>query len=234
MRIDKFLANSGIATRSQIRKIIKQKRVKVNDNLITNPSIYIDENKDKVYLDNNLVEYKPFVYIMLNKPSGYVCANDDKKHKTVFDLLNNEYSTYDLFVVGRLDIDTQGFVLITNDGKFAHKLLTPKSNKYKKYYVKTLNNIENKDINKLQSSIIFKDFTTKDNAIVEKIDDKTCYISISEGKFHQVKKMFIACGNEVVFLKRVSINNVSLDENLLPGQFRQLTLSELEIIKEGL
>lgn len=203
MRIDKFLANSGIATRSQIRKIIKQKRVKVNDNLITDPSIYIDENKDKVYLDNNLVEYKPFVYIMLNKPSGYVCANDDKKHKTVFDLLNNEYSTYDLFVVGRLDIDTQGFVLITNDGKFAHKLLTPKSNKYKKYYVKILNNIHDNDIIKLQDGISFKDYTTKNNAIVEKIDDKSCYISLSEGKFHQVKKMFIACDNEVVFLKEL-------------------------------
>lgn len=125
MRVDKFLANSGVNTRSKIREIIKKGDISVNGIIIKDASFKVDENKDIIKYKDKIIKYQPLVYIMLNKPSGYVCANNDTKHKTVFELLD-KYSTYDLFVAGRLDIDTQGFVLITNDGDFCHRLLSPK------------------------------------------------------------------------------------------------------------
>ena len=135
MRLDKFLANSGIGTRKGVKEILKNKKISVNDAFVKDGKIQIDEEKDIVKYEDNIIYYKPFVYIMMNKPAGVISATEDNHHRTVIDLLNDEYRTYDIFPVGRLDIDTEGLLLLTNDGILSHNLLSPKKHVDKKYYV---------------------------------------------------------------------------------------------------
>ena len=146
MRLDKFLANSGIGTRKEVKEILKNKKVSVNDIFVKDGKIQIDEEKDVVKYENKIVNYKPFVYIMMNKPAGVISATEDNHHKTVIDLLNNNYKTYDIFPVGRLDIDTEGLLLLTNDGVLSHNLLSPKKHVDKKYYVKIARPLSESDI----------------------------------------------------------------------------------------
>ena len=235
MRLDKFLANSGIGTRKEVKEILKNKKVSVNNVFVKDGKIHVDEEKDIVKYENKIINYKPFVYIMMNKPAGVISATEDSHHKTVIDLLNDEYRTYDIFPVGRLDIDTEGLLLLTNDGILSHNLLSPKKHVDKKYYVKSLSE---DDIKTLENGIkLEENFVTK-KAKVEiisensnendcKKSDNLVYITISEGKFHQVKRMFKAVNNEVLYLKRVKMGNLLLDENLELGEYRELTQKEL-------
>ena len=237
MRLDKFLANSGIGTRKEVKDILKNKKISVNDIFVKDGKIQIDEEKDIVKYEDNIIYYKPFVYIMMNKPTGVISATEDNHHKTVIDLLNDEYRTYDIFPVGRLDIDTEGLLLLTNDGILSHNLLSPKKHVDKKYYVKIANPLTEEDIKTLENGIkLEENFITK-NAKVEIIwnnsenNEYLAYITISEGKFHQVKRMFKAVNNEVLYLKRMKMGNLLLDENLKLGEYRELTTEELDSLK---
>lgn len=232
MRLDKFLSNSGIGTRSNVRKIIKNKKIFVNDKCVTDISYSINENTDIIKFLNSVIVYKPYVYIMLNKPENVISATYDKKFKTVIDLLNGAYKTYNLFPVGRLDIDTKGLLILTNDGNLAHNLLAPKKHILKIYYVEHKNSLKDTDIKALENGVNIGDYITKNDAKVKVINEKSCYLTISEGKFHQVKRMFKAINNEVTFLKRMQMNKLKLDENLGEGQFRELTSDELKLLKE--
>ena len=251
MRLDKFLANSGIGTRKEVKDILKNRKISVNDVFVKDGKIQIDEKKDIVKYENKIVNYKPFVYIMMNKPAGVISATEDNHHKTVIDLLNDEYRTYDIFPVGRLDIDTEGLLLLTNDGVLSHNLLSPKKHVNKKYYVKIANPLSEDDIKMLENGIkLEENFVTK-KAKVEIIcngsekesknsdfdenknnkNENLVYITISEGKFHQVKRMFKAVNNEVLYLKRVKMGNLLLNEKLELGEYRELTEEELNNLK---
>lgn len=239
MRLDKYLGNSGVGTRKEIKEFLKKRKIKVNDKIVIDGSIKIKEYEDIIKYEDNIVEYKPFVYIMLNKPSGVISATEDKKYKTVIDILDNNYRTYDIFPVGRLDIDTEGLLLLTNDGQLSHNLLSPNKHVDKKYYVELKTEITAEMIEKLENGIkLEENFITK-NAKIEVMKDekniekdlKKVFITITEGKFHQVKRMFKAVNNEVLYLKRVQMGNLKLDKKLSLGEYRELTENELKNLK---
>ena len=239
MRLDKYLGNSGVGTRKEIKEFLKKRKIKVNDKIVIDGSIKIKEYEDVIKFEDNIVEYKPFVYIMLNKPSGVISATEDKRHKTVIDILENNYKTYNIFPIGRLDIDTEGLLLLTNDGQLSHNLLSPNKHVDKKYYVELKTEITAEMIEKLENGIeLEENFITK-NAKIEVIKDekniekdlKKVFITITEGKFHQVKRMFKAVNNEVLYLKRVQMGNLKLDKKLSLGEYRELTENELRNLK---
>lgn len=227
MRLDKFLANSGIGSRKEVKELIKQGLVFVNDERIKNSDKNIDEIKDVIKIRDKCIEYRKYVYIMLNKPQNIISATEDNKHKTVIDLIKG-YDTYNIFPVGRLDIDTEGLLLLTNDGKLSHNLLSPKKHVEKEYFVKLKENINDIDINKVENNIELEDGYICKKAKIKRLSKNELNISITEGKFHQVKRMFKAVGNEVIFLKRVRMANILLDKNLKSGEYRELTENELK------
>lgn len=248
MRLDKFLANSGIGTRKEVKIILKKGKITVNEKIVKDAKIQIDEIKDNVKIEGKKITYKPFVYIMMNKPSGVISATEDGKHKTVIDLLCEKYKNYKVFPVGRLDIDTEGLLLLTNDGVLAHNLLSPKKHVDKKYYVELKEplTIEKKKI--LENGIkLEENFVTKKAKIEiidkDKVKDKnknidiininkanSVFITISEGKFHQVKRMFKFVENEVLYLKRVKMGKLLLPEDLKLGEYRELSEEEMNLI----
>ena len=227
MRIDKFLANSGIGTRKEVKELLKKKRISVNDEVVTEAKIHIDEDNDFVTFDGEKIEFKEFLYIMLNKPQDVISATDDERHRTVLDLLEEPLTKVGLFPVGRLDKDTEGLLVLTNDGKMAHELLSPKKHVPKRYYVELKKTLSKEEAGILENGVELETFTTKP-AKVEFITEDKVYIIISEGKYHQVKRMFKCVGNRVLFLKRTGMGNLGLDENLAPGEYRELTSDELE------
>jgi pseudouridylate synthase len=221
----------GIGSRSEIKKFLKTYRVKLNGKFEKSPNTQVDIDKDEILFDDEIVIYKEFTYLMLNKPKDYISATFDPKLPTVLELLEFPYSNMELFPVGRLDIDTTGFLILTNDGKFSYNVTNPKKKVNKKYLVTLRDDISSNQIESLENGIYFEkeDFTTE-NAKVEEISKREIYLTISEGKFHQVKRMLEYVGNEVVELKRVSIGNLSLDEKLELGEYREITNTELEEI----
>jgi hypothetical protein len=221
----------GIGSRSEIKKFLKTCRVKLNGKFEKSPNTQVDIDKDEILFDDERVIYKEFTYLMLNKPKDYISATFDPKLPTVLELLEFPYSNMELFPVGRLDIDTTGFLILTNDGKFSYNITNPKKKVNKKYLVTLRDDISSNQIESLENGIYFEkeDFTTQ-NAKVEEISKREIYLTISEGKFHQVKRMLEYVGNEVVELKRVSIGNLSLDEKLELGEYREITNTELEEI----
>jgi len=231
MRIDKFLSELNIASRSEAKKLIKQKRILVNGKTVTDAGFVIDESKDCVELDGKPLTYEKFVYFMLNKPAGVVSATNDNIDKTVIDILSPE-GRNDLFPVGRLDKDTVGLLIITNDGDLGHRLTSPKHHADKTYLVKLRDDIDEPSIKKLETGVELNGDGMTRPAKVKVKDLKTIELSITEGKFHQVKRMLIAVGNEVVYLKRLSMGGLILDENLSEGQYRRLTEAEINTLKE--
>ena len=230
IRIDRFLCHMGIGSRSEIKKYLKTCRVKLNGKFEKNSNTQVDIEKDEILFDDEIVIYKEFTYLMLNKPKDFISATFDRKLPTVLDLLEFPYSNMELFPVGRLDIDTTGFLILTNDGK-SYNVTNPKKKVNKKYFVTLRDEIISEQIEKLENGIYFEkeDFTTE-NAKVEKISEKEINLTISEGKFHQVKRMLEYVENEVVELKRVCIGNLNLDDSLKLGEYREITNSELEEI----
>ena len=234
MRIDKFIANSTPNGRKEVKQYIKKGQVTVNGKTVTDPGFHVDENNDEIIVCGEKITYNRFVYLMLNKPDGYISATFDKVHPVVTELAGEEYSHYDLFPVGRLDIDTHGLLLLTNDGELAHKLLSPKSHVPKTYYVKSAKPTGKTETEMFESGIkLEEDFITM--PAIHKIisEDKTeSLLTIYEGKFHQVKRMFEAAGNEVVYLKRISMGPLELDKSLPEGKCRPLTEEEIEKLKK--
>ena len=227
MRLDKFLANSGIGSRKEVKELIKQGLVFVNDERIKKSDKNIDEINDVIKIGDKCIKYRKYVYIMLNKPQNVISATEDNKHNTVIDLIKG-YDTYNIFPVGRLDIDTEGLLLLTNDGKLSHNLLSPKKHIEKEYFVKLKENITDIDINKVENNIELEDGYICKKAKIKRISENELNITITEGKFHQVKRMFKAVDNEVVFLKRIRMANIFLDKNLKLGDYRELSNDELK------
>jgi len=225
MRLDKLLANSGYGTRKEVKKIIKSKQVLVNNEICVDDSKHVDPNVDEVMVDDILVEYSEFIYIMLNKPAGYLSATEDMNDLTVLDLLP-EYSGRVLRCVGRLDKDTEGLLILTNDGNMIHHLTSPKRHVEKEYYVELESDFDISFIDDLKKGIRISDEEVCLPAMVEVKNSKVIHLTITEGKFHQVKRMMHACNNEVLYLKRLRIGSIILDEKLELSAYRKLTKEE--------
>ncbi len=224
MRIDRFLSNLKYGTRKDIQKAIKRKQVFLNNNLVTNGSIKINQNIDKVTFDDELVYYKETILLMMNKPKGYVSATKDGKEKTVLELIDFPYSRFDLNIAGRLDKDSEGLLLLTNNGKLLHNIISPNKDVYKKYFVRVEKPF--RKLKKLEGNYEILDgrsFTfVPSSPITERINDFEFYLSIKEGKFHQVKRMVEHFSNKVTYLKRVQIGQIKLDENLKLGEYKEI------------
>ena len=237
MRLDKLLANYGIGTRKEVKSLIREGFVKVNRIIIKKDDFKVDHEIDEIVFDDELIEYRPYVYIMLNKPAGYISATKDNLHPTVLELIEG-YENYELFPVGRLDLDTEGLLLITNDGDFSHKLLAPSRNHSKIYFANIAGVMDEQDIQAFKDGIILNTGYHCKPANLEiinkNIDSCDVRIEIFEGKFHQVKKMVEVCGKEVIYLKRLSIRNLELDRSLALGGFRELSNEELVDLMEDL
>ncbi len=225
MRLDKYLVECGIGSRKEVKKIIDGKLVSVNDKIISSPKENIDEEKDTVKCRDEIIKYKKFRYYILNKKSGYITAVDDPRDKTVMDLLPEWVIKKDLAPVGRLDKDTEGLLLLTNDGQLNHRLLSPKSHVDKTYYAELEKNISEDDLEKLRNGVDIGGYMTMP-ALAEKIEDKKIHLTIKEGKFHQVKKMLEAVENKVVYLKRISFGNLKLNDMEL-GEVREVNLEDI-------
>ena len=233
MRLDKLLANMGFGTRKTVKTLLKAKEVTVNGIVIKDGKSQVDPDKDKVVVAGEAVEYQEFVYFMLHKPQGVVSATNDNLHKTVIDLLAPKDQVLDPFPVGRLDKDTEGLLLLTNDGTLAHNLLSPKKH-VDKCYKATINGIVNEqDIVAFKNGITLNDGFNCQSAELDILsidvdaEQSIIQVTIHEGKFHQVKRMFEAVGKSVTYLKRLSMGNLKLDETLEIGKYRQLTEEEL-------
>ncbi len=229
MRLDKYLTKCGLGSRAETRKIIKSKKVCVNGTLVVNINLKLDILQDVIEVDNEVLILKEYVYIMLNKPKGVISASTDQQHATVIDLIEG-YDHYNLFPIGRLDIDTTGLLILTNDGALTHQLITPKKEKSKTYLCTLRDPFKESYIDKVKAGIKLKDFTAKPGTLCQTADLE-CLLTITEGKYHQVKRMFIALGNEVIALHRVSMNGLVLDERLPEGDFRELSEEEVKVLK---
>lgn len=223
MRLDKYLANSGIGSRSEVKRFIKDKRVKVNGAIVRSDSFNVNESKDIVLFDDLEVKYKEFYYILLNKPQGYVSAVIDNVYPPVTDLLP-EYAFAKLFPVGRLDVDTTGALLLTNDGELAHKLISPKYHVDKVYEVEVNKKITG-DLREFFKIGIELDGEITLPANLDIIDDTHAELTLHQGKFHQVKRMFKKFDYEVVKLNRKAFAFLTVDD-LEIGEYRELTLEE--------
>ena len=230
MRIDKFICDTINITRTQAKSKISSGCVFVNGERVKSSSFKVDENCDSVLIDGNEISYNKFVYIMMNKPAGVLSATEDKKSKTAIDLLDEKDKRHDLFVAGRLDKNTTGFLLLTNDGDFAHSILSPKKHVFKTYKVGLLNPVEESYPLMFREGIILEDGYKCKSGEFYKLGEKSCLLRISEGKFHQIKRMFISLGNEVVFLSRVAMGDLLLDSSLSEGEYRYIDHIELEKI----
>lgn len=230
IRLDKYISNCTAYSRSELKQMIRAGRVEVNGAAALKPELKLDLETAAVFLDGERLLYTEHVYYMLNKPAGLLSATDDGKQKTVIDLFPPELRKRGLFPVGRLDKDTTGLLLITDDGDFAHKLISPKSGIYKVYRAE-LDGRLNKDAQAaFESGITLADGTKCLPAKLEILSDTSCLVSVMEGKYHQVKRMIAACGATVTQLKRLSIGGLLLDEMLKEGEFRPLTEDELCIV----
>ncbi len=233
LRLDKYLADMGIGSRSEIKEWIRKGRVKLNDSVCNKPESKVVVGADLVSFDDQLVGYVQNQYIMLHKPAGVVSATNDNVSKTVLDLITDRTSK-DLFPVGRLDKDTEGLLLITNDGDLAHRLLSPKKHVDKVYYAKVKGRVTQEDKDAFLQGVDIKDEKLTMPAalnILSSDDISEIELTLQEGRFHQVKRMFEAVGKEVIYLKRLSMGTLVLDPNLKPGEYRELTEQELSELK---
>lgn len=234
MRLDKFISTTTTLSRAEAKKIIK-KGILINDILIKSSDYKVDENNDIVIVNGSRLVYQKYVYIMMNKPQNVISATEDMIDKTVVDILKDKDRIHKVFPVGRLDKDTEGLMLLTNDGELAHKLISPKKDVEKKYYVEVIGELKEEYLELVKDGLVLDDGYKCKSArleILESSKDKSCAnIYITEGKFHQVKRMMKALGCEVTYLKRLSIGELVLDETLELGKYRYLTEQELKKLK---
>ena len=224
MRLDKFLCNLKYGSRNDIKKLCKNNAIRVNNEIVKKADIYIDPLSDIIEVDGEVVFYKENITLMMNKPQGYICSTVDEVYMSLLRLLDKKYSRFDFKFAGRLDWDTEGLVILSTDGRLIHEITSPKKEMYKTYYVKTNLPLINVDV--LKSPITLLDgknneYTTK-GAKITKISDFELLISITEGKFHQVKRMLEYIKNEVIYLKRIQIGNLVLPSDLEVGEYREI------------
>ena len=231
MRLDKYLAEMGVGTRQEVKKQIRQGKAAVNGTVVKAADTKIDETSDEVTISGRNISYVSYEYYMLNKPGGVVSATEDRR-----DLITDKKRN-DLFPVGRLDKDTEGLLLITNDGDLAHRLLAPKKHVDKVYYAKIDGMVTEEDVNRFAEGIDIgaeeEEMTRPAKLdIMKSAEESEIRLTIHEGKFHQVKRMFLAVGKEVTYLKRERMGTLCLDENLKPGEYRLLTEEEIENVRK--
>lgn len=232
LRLDKYLADLSVGTRTEVKELIKRGRVQVDGIVCKRPEEKVTVSVNTVCVDGAVMAYATMEYYMLNKPAGVVSATYDKFTKTVVDLIETA-TRKDLFPVGRLDKDTEGLLLITNDGDLAHRLLSPKKHVDKVYYATIHGCVTKEDVEAFAQGLVVDDEFTAMPAKLEIItagEVSSVYITIKEGKFHQVKRMFEAVGKEVTYLKRIAMGNLTLDESLEVGQYRSLTEEEIKLL----
>ena len=238
MRLDKFLVACAVGSRTEVKNFLKTGGVTVNGKKEKSAKLQINEDTDEICFDGEKLDYEEFVYYMMNKPQGVISATEDPKHKTVLDLLDDLARSKEVFPVGRLDIDTHGLLLLTNDGKLAHALLSPKRHVDKTYLAQVKGIMTDEDIETFAQGIPLKDFTCQPAKLelvsvdTEK-DQSLVRVTIAEGKFHQVKRMVAYCGKEVVDLQRLTMGTLTLDEGLKRGEWRRLTKDELKALLES-
>ena len=229
MRIDKYISGCGYASRKDVKKLIKQGLVFIDGEVCKKPEEQTDENSI-VEVDGERLIYREFVYLMLNKPQGCVSAVYDKKYPVVTEFVPEEYAHFEVYPVGRLDIDTEGLLILTNDGQFAHEMTSPKKDVYKRYFAVLDKPMEEKDVEIFAGGMEFKEFTAKSAKLEITENPNEVYIEIAEGKFHQVKRMCERVGKTVTYLKRVAIGNLKLYKSLEKGEVRELTKDELDML----
>lgn len=232
LRLDKYLADMGVGTRTQVKQMIRRGQVTVNGETAKKPEQKVDTQKDRVEVQGEQVGYRKYRYFLLHKPAGYVSATEDRKEQTVLSLLPKGMQK-DLFPVGRLDKDTEGLLLLTNDGDLAHRLLSPKKHVDKTYFARVCGIVTQEDAEAFREGVDIGDEKNTLSArleILESGEESRILLTICEGRYHQVKRMFEARGKKVIYLKRLSMGPLVLEDELLPGSFRELTEEELEAL----
>lgn len=230
MRVDKMIGNANLDTRRNIKRNAKKGALVINGQVVKDSSYQVDPDVDEVYYMGELVDYFENIYIMINKPEGYLSATKDDEDRTVMDLLDDFYLNLDLSIAGRLDKNTTGLLLMSTDGKFIHNITSPNSNVEKVYLANTKYEIDNSLIEEFKKGVYIKedDYTAR-SAKLEILEEKLAKVTVTEGKFHLVKRLFSNLGNEVVKLKRISIGKLNLDPLLNEGEYRELSEEELEL-----
>jgi len=233
LRIDKIISNLGYGTRKEVKELIKDGGVEIDSIITSNPGQLIDPDASNIKVNGKLINFREFIYLMLNKPQGVISATEDKREKTVIDLLSDDLKVFEPAPVGRLDKDTEGLLLLTNDGQLAHKLISPKNHVPKKYYAHIRGIVADSDIKAFETGITLDDgYKTMPGhlTLLKQGDISEVEVIIYEGKYHQIKRMFKAKDKEVIYLKRLSMGNLALDEQLELGEYRELTDEELKLL----
>lgn len=236
-RLDKLLAHMGVGTRSQIKDWVRQGRIEVDGKPVKDPGLKVDGETATMTVDGRQIHFRRFIYIMLHKPAGVISATEDRRLRTVLDLLPREWLVFEPFPVGRLDRDTEGLLLLTNDGQLAHELLSPRKHVQKTYFAKVQGVVDVTDVEAFRAGVTLDDGYLTKPAILQVVHCDPAagcaevQLTITEGKFHQVKRMFAARGKQVTYLKRLSMGPLSLDELLPLGESRELTARELQLLK---
>ena len=230
-RLDKIIANMGRATRREVKEMVRQGRVSVDGIVVSVAEMKIDPAAAEIQIDGMVLRYENFTYLLLHKPAGVVSATEDTRERTVLDLLPAELRKRDLAPVGRLDKDTEGLLLLTNDGELNHRLTGPRYHVEKTYYAEVDGCLEPADVTRFASGIALSDFTCLP-AKLEILTERSCRVTVQEGKFHQVKRMLGFCGKPVIYLKRLSMGPLKLEETLPVGAFRPLTPQEVVSLRE--
>ena len=231
-RLDKIIATQTGYSRKEVKDLIKQKRVRVNNEIISKSDVKVDSENDKIIIDESEIKIKKHIYLILNKPKGYISATEDRSMKTVLDLIPKQYLHRNLFPAGRLDRDTTGLMLITDDGEFAHNILSPKKH-IKKIYNVTIDLPVNQEmVNGFKRGVMLNDGECK-SANLEITGTNTAVVTLTEGRYHQIKRMFGCYGAKVVELQRIGMGNFKLPNNLKLGECREITENELKEIKNG-
>ncbi|PYG88863.1 pseudouridine synthase [Ruminiclostridium sufflavum DSM 19573] len=233
-RLDKVLSNFGFGSRKEIKSAVKAGLVKIDGITAKDSGAYVNPAENAIEMNGERLYYRKYIYLMMNKPRGVISATADNKQKTVFDILPEEYKCFDLFPAGRLDIDTEGLVLMTNDGQLAHEILSPKKHVTKQYYAHISGEVDSSDIEAFKNGVVLGDGYKTLPAQLEILKSgelSEIRLSIVEGKFHQVKRMFEAVNKKVVYLKRLSMGKLKLDETLGLGECKELEEEEVALLK---
>lgn len=229
-RLDKYIASQTSLSRKEAQRAIREKRVTLNGEIVRSPDVKAAPNADTVTLDGKALSYKQYVYYMMNKPQGVVSATEDKLERTVLDILPAEYRRDGLFPAGRLDKDTTGLLILTDDGDYAHRMLSPKKHVTKRY-IATLDKTPGEEISaRFEEGIVLGDGTVCKSGQASILDDERVEVVISEGKYHQVKRMFAALGYRVTALERIQIGALALDRSLTAGHTREMTENEAQAV----
>ncbi len=234
-RLDKVISNSGYGSRKDVKKLIKSGYVEVDGKKIKSSDIQVDVKINEIKINGEAINYRKFIYLLMNKPKGTVSATFDNYDKTVIDLLSEYHKSFEPFPVGRLDKDTVGLLILTNDGELNHKLISPKWHVDKVYYAEINRQVDEEDIYAFKEGIVLDDGYKCMPALLEVIksdeNGSSVKVTIQEGKFHQVKRMFLSRNKEVVYLKRISFGLINLDSSLKEGEYRELNEKEIELLK---